>query len=63
MYTDPKQNLIQVDHILIEQFRRKGYKCEEIKEQNATIIIISHERKNADTPPLNETYKDLLKAN
>jgi hypothetical protein len=31
--------------VLIEQFRCKGYQCTEIVEQDATIIIFSHEKK------------------
>jgi hypothetical protein len=50
---------------LLEQFRRKGYKCEEIKEKDATIFIITHEKKNADviTQVMNEKYKDLFRTN
>jgi hypothetical protein len=65
MFINPKENRTQPDHILMEQFRRKGYQCEQILEQNATIFIITHERKN--TEPLSqvvtEVYKDLLKTN
>jgi len=65
MHTDPKKNRTQVDHILLEQFRRKGYKCEEIEENDATIFVIKHEKKNTDiiTQITNETYKDLFKTN
>ena len=64
MYTNPKENHIKVDPILLEQFSRKGYKCEAVNEQNATTIIITHEKKNTELiPPLKETYTDLLKAN
>ena len=65
MYTNPKENRTQSPFILIEEFRRKGYKCQEIKEENATIFIITHEKNSID-PVLqivNESYKDLLKAN
>jgi hypothetical protein len=30
---------------LKEQFRCKGYQCTEIVEQDATIVIFSHEKK------------------
>jgi hypothetical protein len=65
MHTDPKKNRTQIDHILLEQFRRKGYKCEEVEEQNATIFIFTHEKKNTDivTHVISETYKGLFKAN
>jgi hypothetical protein len=45
MHTDPKKNRTYVDDILLEQFRRKGYKCDEVEEQDATIFIITHEKK------------------
>ena len=65
MHTNPKKDRIQVDHILIDQFCRKGYKCEEVQEQDSTVFIIKHEKKNTDviTQVMNETYKDLLRAN
>lgn len=65
MFANPKENRIHVDHILLEQFRRKGYKCEEIQEQRSTIFIITHERKNTDTinQAVNDSYKGLLKTN
>jgi hypothetical protein len=44
MHTDPKKNRTQVDHILLDQFRRKGYKCKEVKQQDATILIFTHEK-------------------
>lgn len=65
MQTDPKKNRTQVDHILLEQFRRKGYKCEEVEQQEATLFIITHEKKITDftTQAVSETYKGLFKAN
>ena len=64
MYTNPKENRTQTDSLLFEQFRRKGYKCEEIKEDDSTIFIIKYEKKNTDLSQLaNGTYKDLLKNN
>lgn len=65
MHTNPKKNRTQVDHILIDQFRRKGYKCEEIEEKDATILIITHGKKNTDTftQVMNESFKGLFKAN
>ena len=65
MYTNPKENRTQVDHILLEQFRRKGYKCEEVLEEGATVFIIKHEKKHSDivVQVMNESYKDLLKTN
>jgi hypothetical protein len=65
MPTNPKENRTRVDQILLEQFLRKGYKCEEIREEEATTFIITHEKKNTDiiTQVMNETYKDLLRVN
>ena len=65
MNTNPKKNRTCIDHVLIEQFLRKGYRCEKVEEQNATVFIITHEKRNADLviQTVNETYKDLLRSN
>jgi len=65
MYTNPKENRTQIDHILLEQFRRKGYNCEEVCEENATIFIIKHQKKHSEViaQAINENYKDLFKTN
>lgn len=65
MHTNPKENRTRIDHILLEQFHRKGYKCEEIMEADATVFIITHQRKISETITqlMNETYKELRKAN
>ncbi|MBO9682690.1 MAG: hypothetical protein J7502_08500 [Flavisolibacter sp.] len=65
MHTEPKKSRTQVDDILLEQFRRKGYKCQEIEQQDATIFILTHEKKVTDTvtPVISEAYKDLFRAN
>ncbi len=65
MHTNPKENRTCVDHVLIEQFLRKGYRCEEIQEQNATVFIITHEKRTTDLAiqTVNETYKDVLRSN
>jgi hypothetical protein len=65
MHTNPKKSRTQVDHVLLEQFRRKGYKCEEIEQQDATIFIITHQKKITDftTQVISETYRGLFKAN
>jgi hypothetical protein len=64
MCTNPKKNQIDANPVLIEQFRRKGYKCEEVKEKDATVFIITHEKKNTEliTHVMNDAYKNLLKA-
>jgi hypothetical protein len=63
MHADSKKDRTHIDYILLEQFRRKGYKCEEVEEQDATIFIITHEKKNASmvAQVASETYKSLLK--
>jgi hypothetical protein len=65
MHTELKKNRIQVDDILLEQFRHKGYNCQEIEQQDATIFILTHEKKVTDmvTAAVSETYKDLFKTN
>lgn len=65
MHTNPKENRTQVDHILLDQFRRKGYKCEEIEENDATVFIIKHEKKTNDVigQSIVEPYRGLFKAN
>ena len=42
---NPKENRTPSTHILVEQFRSKGYNCRELKEEDATIIIFTHEKK------------------
>jgi hypothetical protein len=65
MHTNPNENRPFFNDILFEQFRRKGYHCEEIKEENSTIFIVKHGKKIIG--PLlhatNETHKDLFGAN
>lgn len=65
MPANPKENRTRIDHILVEQFLRKGYRCEEICEENSTIFVITHEKKNTDTisQSANEMYKDLARKN
>lgn len=65
MHANPKENRTRLDHILLEQFLRKGYKCKEILEDEATIFIIAHEKRTSEviTQVMNESYKELRKAN
>ena len=65
MFTNPKKDRTQPDSILLDQFRRKGYRCEEIEENGITTFIIKHEKKINEviTQVMNDTYKDLLRAN
>jgi|KBSSwiStaDraftv2_1062776.scaffolds.fasta_scaffold3927277_1 hypothetical protein len=43
MYANPNEN--HTACILGEQFRRKGYNCEEVRQKDATILIVTHEKK------------------
>ena len=43
MYANPNEN--HTTCILVEQFRRKGYNCEEVRQHDATILIVKHEKK------------------
>ena len=65
MHTNPKENRPFFNEILFEQFRRKGYICEEIKNENSTIFIVKHGKKIIG--PLlhttNEAYNDLSRDN
>ena len=65
MHANPKENRTLLDHMLLEQFLRKGYKCKEILEDEATIFIITHEKRTSEviTQVMNESYKELRKAN
>lgn len=62
MQTNPKENRAPLPFILIEEFRRKGYKCEEIREENSTIFIMKHEKKDPILQVMHETHK-IFKAN
>lgn len=64
MHINPKESLTRVDHILLDQFLRKGYKYEEIHKDDATVFVITYDRGNDTiTGTINETYKELLRAN
>ena len=32
--------------LLMEEFKRKGYQCREVKEAHSTIVYLSHDKKN-----------------
>ena len=65
--TSPKENRTPTAFILVEQFRRKGYKCEEVKEGSNTILILTHEKKHLITTELSQmiggTGKNFMGAN
>lgn len=33
--------------LLLEEFRRKGYQCREVKEAHSTIVYLIHDNKNS----------------
>lgn len=42
---NPKENRTQPAFEFIEQFRRKGYSCHKLKENDRTIVICRYEFK------------------
>jgi hypothetical protein len=46
MYTNPKETRIRPTCRLIIQFQEKGYKCEEIVDQDSTILYLTHEKRS-----------------
>lgn len=63
MYTDPKKNRTHPAVILVEQFRHKGYQCREIREEESTILILTHGKRSFETQVVTENYKKFFKAN
>ena len=69
MLKNPNGNRTQAACILIEQFRRKGYNCEEIKDEDVTILIMTHEKKPIAAPfktpsqVVKDSYRNFIKAN
>ena len=66
--TQPKENRTQPGLVLIEQFLLKGYKCRKLKEEDATILILSHSKTKVSLtqklqPFAMDSYRDLLKNN
>ena len=33
--------------LLMEEFKRKGYQCREVKEAHSTIVYLNHDKKNS----------------
>jgi hypothetical protein len=42
--SSPIENRTPPDCILVNQFRHKGYSCKEIIEEDATILILTHDK-------------------
>jgi len=64
--TSPKENRTQTALMLVEQFRRKGYSCRELKETDATILILTHEKKQralSEIPVMITGAKNFMGAN
>lgn len=57
MYTNPKESFIRPTCRLIVQFQEKGYKCEEIVEQDSTILYLTHEKKSSAQDHSSEPHK------
>lgn len=64
MFTNPKENRTQTTCNLSEQFRQKGYQCLSVREEDSTILILTHEKNRHDSLlQATENYKHLLKQN
>lgn len=60
MYLNPNENRTRAACILGEQFRRKGYNCEEIREKDATILVFTHERNHPNLSSISKAAADPL---
>lgn len=60
MFNHPNENQVQWTRILTEQFECKGYKCQEIKEEDATVLILrtekKHDKEKNDFSIMNRSY-------
>ena len=67
MIANPNENPIQTASILGDHFRRKGYLIAEVKEADATILILMHEKYASRTLPssslMHEPHKKYLRPN
>lgn len=64
MLTNPKENRTQNTCNLSEQFRHKGYQCREIREQDSTVLILTHEKRHFEfVSQVTGNYKTLLREN
>lgn len=64
---NPKKSRTQTTSCLVEQFRGKGYSCRELREEDATVIFFTHEKRLSlhyeITHAINETFKKLINKN
>ncbi|MGZ8538850.1 MAG: hypothetical protein ACXWV9_11335 [Flavisolibacter sp.] len=44
MNSNPKEINAHLS-LLMEEFKRKGYQCREVKETHSTIVYLSHDKK------------------
>ena len=60
MFNHPNENRSQWVRVLTEQFECKGYQCLEVKEQDATVLILrtekNKEKENHDFSIMNRSY-------
>jgi len=69
MNKNPNESRTQPACILIEQFRRKGYNCKEIKDLDVTILILTHEKKpvapdfKMPSTVVKDSYRNFIKSN
>lgn len=47
--------------LLLEEFRRKGYQCREIKEAHSTVVYLSHDKKISTTQENSSEHSQGLK--
>ena len=47
--------------LLLEEFRRKGYQCREVKEAHSTIVYLSHDKKISSTQDSSVEQSQVLK--
>lgn len=56
---NPKENRTPTIEVLVEQFLRKGYRCHEVQEEDATLLILTHEKKT-DTESERPWLKEIV---
>lgn len=62
---NPIESRTRPDHILLEQFLKKGYQCEEVQEEDGTVFILTCQKKNTEAIAItiSEAYKEIIKVN
>lgn len=57
MNTRPEENPQSFPGILVHQFRSKGYNCREVKQADAILLIITHEKRPSSTSASTQNIK------